>query len=199
VEGFPLDWQVRGLFKVSNNFIGDMLTLQLDVGEGRKQGATLAGGAAALERYARETVLASKYKGSLETDGIVLASGSGLTPENKLSARDVVAVLDRVSANAREFPSFLAALPIAGTEGTVRRRFDAPGQTHLRDLVRAKTGTLTEPIDAVGLAGYSRTKSGDWVAFCFLVNGSSQRTNLGVDRVRDAIDADLAALLPPEY
>lgn len=199
VEGFPLDWQIRGLFKVSNNFIGDMLTIHLDgAGQGQGAGATLARGAEALERYAKETVSSSRFRAGTTPSGLVLASGSGLTPENRMSARDVVAVLDRMHSNAREFPAFLSALPIPGSEGTVRRRFTGPGSSHLKDTVRAKTGTLTEPIDAVGLAGYSRTKVGDWVAFCFIVNGSSRRSNFGVERVRDAIDADLAVLLPPE-
>ncbi|MCA2961969.1 MAG: D-alanyl-D-alanine carboxypeptidase/D-alanyl-D-alanine-endopeptidase [Silvanigrellales bacterium] len=197
VEGFPLDWQIRGLFKVSNNFIGDMLTIQLD-GQGRESGATFARGAEALERYAKETLASSRFRGSTTPSGLVLESGSGLTPENRMAARDVVAVLDRMHGNPREFPSFLSALPIPGSEGTVRRRFRGPGAAHLKDTIRAKTGTLTEPIDAVGLAGYSRTKVGDWVAFCFLVNGTSGKPNFGVERVRDAIDADLAVLLPPE-
>jgi len=199
VEGFPLDWQLRGLFKMSNNFIADMLTIQLDLAEhAKKSGGTLSGGADALQDYARAALLESRFKGGANPSGLLIESGSGLTPANRMSARDVVAILDRMNANAREFPSFLAALPIAGSEGTVKRRFDTDDTRHLRDTVRAKTGTLTEPIDAVGLAGYSRTKSGDWVAFCTLVNGSSRVPTLGVDRIRDAIDADLAVLLPPE-
>jgi serine-type D-Ala-D-Ala carboxypeptidase/endopeptidase (penicillin-binding protein 4) len=200
VESFALDWQLRGLFKVSNNFIGDMLTLQLGLDAQKPRGATLESGALALQDYARQSSLSSPYRLNGESSplGLLISSGSGLTPENKLSARDVVAVLHRMHQNEREFPSFLAALPIAGAEGTVRKRFDSPTSRHLQGRVRAKTGTLTEPLDAVGLAGYSRTSAGDWVAFCFLLNGTSQKPNLGVERLRDAIDEDLATLLPAE-
>lgn len=234
VEGFPLDWQVRGLFKVSNNFIGDMLTLQLDVDDsspGReRRGATLAGGARKLTEYMNRVVADADAAGlvgrmgsvrpkgqrpvrlasgqgtmegaGIEQDGdrtpLILRSGSGLTPENRLSARDVVALLARMHANAREFPSFLTALPIPGAEGTARKRFSAPEERHLQDRLRGKTGTLTEPIDAVGLGGYSRLKDGDWVAFAILVNGSPTKPNFGVETIRDAIDADLARILPAE-
>ena len=214
IEGFPLEWQLRGLLKMSNNFIADMWTLQLDPrikdshgaqglrnAQGTQDrlsvgGATLEGGAAELENYLRKVVRESRFRSNSSESGMVLDSGSGLTPENRISARDVVAVLDRMFQNQREFPSFLSALPIPGAEGTVKKRFSEPAEKHLRESIRAKTGTLTEPRDAVGLAGYHRTKSGDWVAFCLLVNGSGSRPNIGVGIVQDSMDADLALLLP---
>ena len=198
VEGFPLSWQLLGLFKVSNNFIGDMMTIQLDFDETKKYGATLEGGAAQLESYMSNILQAAPapYKSSAE--GLVLDSGSGLTHSNKLSARDVVAVLHRMYQNSREFPAFLNALPMPGAEGTVKKRFSSEQTKHLRDRLRAKTGTLSEPHDAIGLAGYSRLKDGDWVAFCAIVNGSSKRPNVGIETARDTIDDDLGRLLPPE-
>lgn len=198
VESFPLDWQIRGLFKVSNNFIGDMLTIGLDVDDSQSRGATLSGGASKLETYMQRTLLeAPGFLGKSEGT-LVLESGSGLTPENRLSAKDVVAVLARMYNNAREFPSFLAALPIPGSEGTVKKRFAAPEALHLKDRLRAKTGTLTEPRDAVALGGYSRLKDGDWVAFAVLVNGTERNPSLGVEGVRELIDQELAGILPPE-
>lgn len=198
VVGFPMSWHLLGLFKVSNNFIGDMLTIQLDLNEKKAPGATLEGGAAQLENYMRETLLRASppYKGS--PSGMHLSSGSGLTHENQLSSRDVVAVLQRMYLNTREFPSFLNALPVPGAEGTVRKRLQSEQTKHLRERLRAKTGTLSEPHDAVGLAGYSRLKSGDWVAFCAIVNGTAKRPNVGIELAREMIDEDLGQLLPAE-
>ncbi len=198
VEGFPMGWQLLGLFKVSNNFIGDMLTIQLDLNGNKNSGATLEGGAAQLEAYMSDTI--SKAPSSLKSNvaGLALQSGSGLTHENRLSARDVVAVLQRMYSNTREFPAFLNALPMPGAEGTVKKRFQTEQTVHLRERLRAKTGTLSEPHDAVGLAGYSRLKDGDWVAFCAIVNGTGKRPNVGIELARETIDEDLGQLLPPE-
>jgi D-alanyl-D-alanine carboxypeptidase/D-alanyl-D-alanine-endopeptidase (penicillin-binding protein 4) len=198
VEGFPLDWQLRGLFKVSNNFIGDMLTIGLNRDTPSSRGATLEGGARQLEQYMANVLKNSPWKSMRQTEELRLESGSGLTPENRMSAKDLIAVLDKMYRNAREFPAFYASLPIPGSEGTVRRRFSEADEVHLRSAVRAKTGTLTEPFDAVGLAGYVRTQKGAWIGFCAIVNGTKKRPSVGVSRIRDAIDADLAAALPVE-
>lgn len=198
VDGFPLAWQLLGLFKVSNNFIGDMLTIQLDTTEGQTRSATLRGGAAKLESYMKEVISSAPQPYSSKVQGLALSSGSGLTHQNRLSARDVVAVLQRMYANTREFPAFLNALPVPGAEGTVRNRFVGRKTSHLRDRLRAKTGTLSEPRDAVGLAGYSRLANGDWVAFCTIVNGSDKNPSVGIETARRTIDEDLGELLPPE-
>jgi len=198
VEGFPLGWQLLGLFKVSNNFIGDMLTIQLDLNADKASGATLDGGALQLEGYMRDvlTRAPSPYKSNPAT--LALDSGSGLTHDNRLSARDVVAVLHKMYSNTREFPPFLNALPVPGAEGTVKKRFQSEQTRHLRERLRAKTGTLSEPHDAVGLAGYSRLKDGDWVAFCAIVNGTPKRPSVSIELARETIDEDLGLLLPPE-
>jgi len=198
VEGFPMGYQMLGLFKVSNNFIADMLTIQLDLNEKKTSGATLEGGAAQLESYVAGVLNSAQAPYKSSPAGVSMLSGSGLTHENRLSARDVVAVLQRMYANAREFPSFLNALPVPGAEGTIKKRFQTEQTKHLRDRLRAKTGTLSEPHDAVGLAGYSRLKDGDWVAFCAIANGTPRRPNIGIEQAREAIDEDLGQLLPPE-
>ena len=198
VEGFPLGWQLLGLFKVSNNFIGDMLTLQLDTTSRQIRAATLRGGAEKLESYAKDVVAAAPQPYRSDVQGLALSSGSGLTHQNRMSARDVVAVLQRMYSNTREFPAFLSALPVPGAEGTVKNRFASRNTSHLRDRLRAKTGTLSEPRDAVGLAGYSRLASGDWIAFCTIVNGSDKNPSVGIESARRTIDEDLGELLPAE-
>lgn len=196
VDGFPLDWQIRGLFKVSNNFIGDMLTILLDTNERKQTGATLTGGSQQLELYMKAVL--KKYDMEEGQGKLVVESGSGLTPENRLSARDFTTLFQHMFDNPREFPPFLAALPIPGAEGTVKKRFSETREKHLQSLVRAKTGTLSEPIDAVSLGGYCRLPNGDWAAFATIVNGSSSKPNVGIQLVHDAVDADLATIFPAE-
>lgn len=202
VDGQTVEVLMQGLLRHSNNFIADMLTIQLDesvrprltaaaggrvpVSEG--VGKTLSGGSAALERFVRGHL-------SSPTQALVLDSGSGLTPQNKLSARAVVDLLAFAYGQDHIFPYLYGSLPAAGREGTLKKRFKTGEAQSLVDRVRAKTGTLTEPVEAIGLAGYSKADSGKWVAFAFLVNGTRARAGFGVDRVRSAIEADLATSL----
>lgn len=200
IDGQTVEVLLQGLLRHSNNFIADMLTIHLDESERPLRtvagvvrvpnggGKTLVGGSAALERFVRGHL-------SSPVPGLVLDSGSGLTPRNKLSARAVVDLLAFAYGQDHIFPYLYGALPAAGREGTLKKRFRSGKARSLVDRVRAKTGTLTSPVEAIGLAGYSKADSGKWVAFAFLVNGTRSRAGFGVSRVRSAIEADLATTL----
>ena len=198
VEGFPVGWQVRGLLKVSNNYISDMFTILYDLEPGQTSGATLRGGSAKLKNFLKKSILSSKSHPNKNTNSLVLNSGSGLTPSNRISAADAVAVFEKMYQH-NEFPSFLDGLPGPVEKGTtLSRRFKSQSYVQKIPFLRAKTGTLTQPIDAVALGGYSRTAGGSWVAFAVIVNGSQQRSAFGVPRVRNAIDKDVVTILSKE-
>lgn len=190
VESYPLAWQLRGLFEVSNNFIADMLTLNLGVANHsfeHGESDVLRTSANNLENYMQNVT-----PNSAGLIPIKLNSGSGLTPENRLSAKDVVQLLTRIYFKTNIFPEFLTALAVPGEEGSLKKRFSS----HDHELMlRAKTGTLTEPIEVVALAGYSRLKNGDWVAFAIIVNGSSKNSEFSIENMRKAVDADLERIL----
>ncbi|BBH51901.1 D-alanyl-D-alanine carboxypeptidase/D-alanyl-D-alanine endopeptidase [Fluviispira sanaruensis] len=199
VEGFPLDWQLKGLFQVSNNFIADMLTLNL-LNENASQGkGNLVEGGKILENYVRNAYKDSPW-GEIKNNNspIVMESGSGLTPNNRLSARDIICVLDRMYFNGRDFPAFLSALPIPGDEGTLKKRFQTSSEKFLQERLRAKTGTLSEPVSVNALGGYSRLRNGEWVAFAIIANGTKSKPQIEIKHLRDAIDSDLARVLPSE-
>jgi len=59
---------------------------------------------------------------------------------------------------------YIAALPIAGQDGTLQKRFTLPLQ---RGFIRAKTGTMT---GVIGLSGYLYTANGHTLAFSIYVN-----------------------------
>lgn len=185
VLGKSLGEQVKGLLRYSNNFTSDMLTIHLDA---RDSGKTLQGGSQALEAYVQQTLGGA-------VSGMRLQSGSGLTPSNKLSSQTMVQLLRAAYQDISLFPTFLAALPAAGKEGTLKDRFREAQTRWLQGKLRAKTGTLTQPVEAIGLAGYSRSRKGKWIAFSVLVNGTRKRPGFGVGRVRSAIENDLANIL----
>ena len=95
-----------------------------------------------------------------------LVDGSGLSYENRLTARDLV----RIIGAARQTPTyddFYDALAIAGVDGTLKVRMRG---TEAAGNSRAKTGTLNI---AVCLAGYVKSANDRLVGYAILVNGSS--------------------------
>lgn len=201
VEGYPVAWQLRGLLEVSNNFIADTFALQFlkqEKTEGmqplRSMNLHRAGGL--LQSYLVNLLPAGQR--SVDSSPLVLASGSGLTPESRLSAQDLVALLGNMYNNSKLFPAFLAALPVPGEEGSLKKRFDSPSEIHLKQSLRAKTGTLTQPVSVVSLAGYDRLRDGSWVAFAVIANGTSKNPALSIPELQNSIDFDLAHILTEE-
>jgi serine-type D-Ala-D-Ala carboxypeptidase/endopeptidase (penicillin-binding protein 4) len=96
------------------------------------------------------------------------ADGSGLSAQNRTSARAMVLAL-KAADRAPWSESFHHSLPIAsGPEGTLHRMF-APGMPAANNL-HAKTGYIRH---VRTLSGYVRTASGERVAFSMLYNGPS--------------------------
>ena len=200
IKGYPIEWQLKGLFEVSNNYTADMLTLKLlNESENPKNKGNLKEGGALLENYMKNILKSSAWETSKNTNSpLILESGSGLTPNNRLSARDIISVLDHMFFNGRAFPAYINALPIVGDEGTLKKRFTSSSEKHLQGRLRGKTGTLTEPVHVSALGGYSRLSNGDFVSFAILVNGIKSKAQIDLKNIRDAIDSDLAKVLPSE-
>jgi len=110
--------------------------------------------------------------------------GSGLSNDNLATANSIVALL-QVMATNRWAQDFADALPIAGVDGTLRRRMtNAPVAGNLH----AKTGTLHW---ANALSGYVTTAAGEKLAFSLILN----RYGSPPDRKRtDELD-DIAVML----
>ena len=189
IDSDPLGWQLRGMLKRSNNFIADTLTLQ--IGQDNHiplNNNILQSSSLCLEKYMQIIT------GNVPTvKPILLRSGSGLTSENKLSAQDIVTLLNRMYLNGPIFPEFLTALATPDEEGSLKHRFPKKANQRHEFLIRAKTGTLTDPENAVGLAGYSRLKNGDWIAYAFLINDQNKKRD--IDSLRASIDSDLLEVL----
>ncbi len=136
-------------------------------------------------RALRETLTAAGVDG----DDMSLVDGSGLSPQDLVTARAVVAwlaSLDRDSTLGGPFEDLLAT---PGSAGTMEQRLlrAAPDST-----IHAKTGTLT---NVSALSGYLRTRAGERIAFSILSNGNPG----SVGSARGAEDALVSLLLrtPP--
>ncbi|MEQ6888385.1 D-alanyl-D-alanine carboxypeptidase/D-alanyl-D-alanine-endopeptidase [Halomonas sp. CS7] len=179
VEGEPLQELLLRTLNYSNNFMADVLALNLV----EAPRASLEQGGAALEAFAAETP---------GHGPVTLRSGSGLTPENRTSAVGVNALLERMYHRPALFPSFVAALQSPGN-GVMRfmRRGSATFQHH----VMLKTGTLNQPVAVRAVGGYFRTRSGQWGVFSALVNGTATTPWLNWRQVLDPLAADLEEMI----
>jgi D-alanyl-D-alanine carboxypeptidase/D-alanyl-D-alanine-endopeptidase (penicillin-binding protein 4) len=104
-----------------------------------------------------------------------LASGSGLSLENRLSARDLVTLLQKVYADTAIFPAFVGALTVPAFSPLGILRGPEPAW---QARVMVKSGSLNEPHTVYGIAGYMRPVAGRWIAFAILLNGSDSHPHL---------------------
>lgn len=181
-DGQRLGLVLADMLRFSNNAIADVLTLDLaaELMPGQRPGL-----AAASARLG-ETVL-----GPGDGQDPQLLSGSGLSPESRVSAAAITALLHGMYLDAGNFPDFNAGLevPISAHGRTIRR-----GSEEWRTRIAGKTGWLSEPRSVFGFAGYWRTRDGGFGAFAVLVN-SRKGKPFGRAQAFDAVRADLSAIL----
>lgn len=116
----------------------------------------------------------------------VIADGSGLSRYTYLTAGALVEVLARTYRDPEHRARIRAALPVAGRDGTLRRRLAG---TAAEGVVRAKTGSMSR---VRALAGYVETAGGRPLAFAILANNFSASA-AEITRVIDEAAAALAA------
>jgi PBP4 family serine-type D-alanyl-D-alanine carboxypeptidase len=173
-DGAPLAEVLKDVNKPSHNLRAEMLLRLL--GHTRKGEGSAAAGLSALLEFL-------KARG-VETAGWDVSDGSGLSRSDLVTARGMAQLLLAMHTHPHA-AVFRASLPVAGIDGTLRRRF-ASGKTASR--IQAKTGTLRH---TAALAGYATPLRGEPVAFAIFVNHATAP----IGEVQDAIDAVAAALV----
>jgi D-alanyl-D-alanine carboxypeptidase/D-alanyl-D-alanine-endopeptidase (penicillin-binding protein 4) len=144
---------VRLTNKFSNNLMARHLLLTLGE-EHSGRPATLEKGAAAIADWGRAH--------GLDLQGVDIDNGSGLSRSTHISVLQMARVLS-AAYHSRYAPEFLASLPLAGVDGTLRSRMKTTPAGH----VRLKTGHL----DGVsGNAGYVTTAAGKTYVLVSLIN-----------------------------
>ncbi len=120
----------------------------------------------------------------LPAEEVRFDEGSGLSRNNLASANATTALLQFMTQH-RDAKAFFDALPIAGVDGTLRRRMKG---TAGENNVHAKTGSLRY---ANSVSGYLTTAAGERLAFSFMLNRSVSPPSL---TPREELD-ELALLL----
>jgi serine-type D-Ala-D-Ala carboxypeptidase/endopeptidase (penicillin-binding protein 4) len=178
-EAKSIEHILSDMNKFSNNFVAEMITKNISSLSGAKPGS-LQNGVEQINTYLQKTV------GLASTD-YVFENPSGLTRENKFSARAMWQILSFVQNDFRYSPEFFVSLPIAGRDGTLKRRMK---NTKTQDWVRAKTGMLS---GVTTLAGYAGKADQKLYTFVFIHNGTRDES-----RIRSLFDDFLIALLDNE-
>jgi D-alanyl-D-alanine carboxypeptidase/D-alanyl-D-alanine-endopeptidase (penicillin-binding protein 4) len=144
---------VQLFLKYSNNTMAEMLVKALGV---RSTGiGSWSTGIAA--------VRAELERLGIDVAGLSIVDGSGLSYQDQVTPRVLVSALRAAKASFDFGPEFVAALPIAAADGTLKKRTKgAAGR------VRAKTGLLTR---ITSLSGYAVSGDGQPLVFSILVNG----------------------------
>jgi len=147
------------IVRLTNKFSSNLMArhLLLTMGEDRfGVPATLDKGAAAIAQWSQDRGLALQ--------DINIDNGSGLSRTTHISVLQMAKVLS-AAYHSRYAPEFLASLPLAGVDGTLRSRM----KTSPAGSVRLKTGHLD---GVTGVAGYVTTTSGKTFVLVSLVNDS---------------------------
>ena len=155
----PLRELVTGFMKPSQNLETDLIFAH--VGETRREAATPA--TRSSEQLAVAALREFLQANQLPVEDVRFEEGAGLSRNNLTTANATVALL-ACMARHRESAAFRDALPIAGVDGTLRRRMKA---TAAEGNVRAKTGTLRY---ANSLSGYVTSAGQERLAFSVMLN-----------------------------
>ncbi len=154
-QSLPVGVLVREMSKRSNNFMAEALLKTIAVETGGAPGSWQNGLTAVRRRLGELGVPASAYR---------YENGSGLYSSGFFGAETLTAILREAARDFRYGPDLIAALAIAGADGTLRHRMaGGPAERY----VRAKSGSLR---GVTTLAGFAGGVGRPLLAFAVLVN-----------------------------
>ena len=144
------------MLKESDNLYAESMFFQI---------ASLQGVRPAKAAHARQLIKKTLGKAGISEIPYRIADGSGLSLYNYVTPEILTRLLIYAYRDQRIFMNLYAALPIAGQDGTLKKRMKEP---YVSGRVRAKTGTLS---GISSLAGYALTPNYHMLAFCIINQG----------------------------
>jgi len=155
-ESAPLAEVIRDVNKFSNNVMARQIYLTVGT-DGGRQAASAARAEAAIRAWLDSRGLAMPE--------LVLENGAGLSRTERISAGSLARLLRHAFAGPL-MPELMASLPLAGVDGTMRKRSGAAGAAHI------KTGLLA---DVRAIAGYVDAASGRRYVVVAIINHANAR------------------------
>ena len=157
-----MDQILHKMMKESDNLYAESMYYQIAASTGNRPASA---------KSARNVERQLIRKVGLDPARYKLADGSGLSLYNYLSAELEVSLLRYAYCNENILPHLKASLPIAGVDGTLKKRMRG---TFAQGNVKAKTGTLT---GIISLAGYCKAANGHDLCFSIINNGIMHGNN----------------------
>ena len=162
-ESRPLAETIKSINKFSNNTMARQLLLTLAAEHYARAGTPTAGGAVVADWLSQN---------GISMPLLTIDNGSGLSRQARVSASGVGALLEAAYRSPYS-AEFLASLPLAGIDGTMRKRF--VGET-LEGRLRMKTGTLN---GVRAGAGYLLNRDGKTYVVVMLQNHPGIQNGVG--------------------
>jgi len=162
--------QIRLINKWSNNVMTRQVLLTI--------GARIYGAPATLQK-GRDAILSLLAENNINTNGIIIDNGSGLSRKSRISARQMAQLLETAYRDPY-MPEFMASLSLPGLDGTLVSRFrkgDLRGRSHL------KTGTLN---NVTAIAGYMLNRKGKRLVIVIQHNGKKSGGGRGT-KIQNAL------------
>jgi D-alanyl-D-alanine carboxypeptidase/D-alanyl-D-alanine-endopeptidase (penicillin-binding protein 4) len=116
------------------------------------------------------------WKSKINTKGLYLKDGSGLSRSNAVGAGHFCELLYQMS-KSKNYASFNATLPIVGESGTVSGLCK---NTSAQGRIRAKSGTMSR---IKSYSGYAETISGRKLGFAIIINNFTCSNSTTVDQI----------------
>ncbi|MCK5891990.1 D-alanyl-D-alanine carboxypeptidase/D-alanyl-D-alanine-endopeptidase [Aeromicrobium sp.] len=174
VEGPTVAQAVERMAVTSDNGAAEVIARHVALGAGVDPSFEGATGA----------VIAALEASGVETTGLVLRDGSGLSRQNRIAPSTLTSV---VAAAELAAPQLTADLPVAGFTGTLVERFVGLAG---RGLARVKTGALNQ---VHSLAGTVTTADGVVLIVAVMVDQAEIAQALDARAAVDAVVASLAS------
>lgn len=152
-KSVPLSQFIALMNKPSDNLLAESLIRTLGAVKGK--GGTFRDG--------HEVEMPFFRKLGVDTSNIALVDGCGVSRRDFVTVRSIAQLLMAMHTQA-DWKYYYASLPIAGVDGTLRRRMKG---TRAAGNVHAKTGTLSQ---VRALSGYFTGKDGQLYIFSLLMN-----------------------------
>ena len=129
----------------------------------------------------------------IDPSRMVVADGSGLSRENRVSAKTMAELLFKLRKDP-QYELLYTSLPVGGVSGTLRNRFLTTAPSAV-GLIHAKTGTLN---GTVSLAGYIESAEREYI-FVTVADkiGRSSRASSRARALMDRILGRIASPLSP--
>ena len=161
VQSAPVRAVADMMLLESDNSLAENLAHQVALARGKE--GSFAGGSEAMQE-----ILAAA---DMPLDGAIIADGSGLSFDNRLTPQLLVSLLAKVwncdTAKGCATTQIGTGMPLSGYDGTLKTRFQ---EEQMIARVHAKTGSLQ---NASSLSGFAYTIAGRPLIFSIIVNDLS--------------------------